>query len=129
MAASLPPLAGITPNPLASSLARDALLTYAHRIYNSPFSPFVLGIPLPDPHPEPTSPNHPYTTKLLPLLQNLRLMHPNHLPTLLLLGCVYYAVGDYESSKVQNEDILRLNGNYVRHFVDSLILFLPNVPG
>lgn len=109
------PFQGTAPNPLASTLARDALLTYAHRIYNTPFAPSVQGVPASEPHPEVTSADHPYTTKLLPLLQNLQSMHPTHLPILLLLGCVHYAVGNYAESKVQNEEILRLDSRYVRN--------------
>lgn len=106
-------IAGLVPNPHASTLARDALLAYAHRIYNTPFSPSVLGHPIPEPLPELTSPEHPYTAKLLPLLQNLQSVHPTHLPILLLLGCVHYATGNYTESKLRNEEILSLDGNYV----------------
>lgn len=105
---------GLVPNPHASTLARDALLAYAHRIYNTPFSPSVIGRTMSEPFPEVTSPEHPYTTRLLPLLQNLQSLHPTHLPILLLLGCVHYATGNYAESKRRNEEILNLDSNYVR---------------
>ncbi|KAI5124687.1 hypothetical protein M0805_004295 [Coniferiporia weirii] len=102
---------GITINPVASSLARDALLVYAHRLFNSPLQPVdpAPAIPVVDPK----SAEHPYTTHLLPLLLELRTLHPRHLPTLLLLGCVYHAIGEYSASISQNEEILRIDGAYV----------------
>ncbi|OCB91876.1 TPR-like protein [Sanghuangporus baumii] len=108
-----PPSSGLTvPNPLASTLARDSLLIYAHKIFNS-FS--VPGSAMKNSH-EPadvTSPDHPYNSQLLPLLQRLRTLHPEHLPTLLLLGCALYAVGNYKESLAVNEDILQIDANFV----------------
>ncbi|KLO14446.1 hypothetical protein SCHPADRAFT_826424 [Schizopora paradoxa] len=105
-----------TPNPFASTLARDALLAYAHRVFKYPFQPLPLVAPilnvaqknLPS-----TSPSHPYSSQLLPLLRGMKKLHPNHLPVLLLLGCVYHAVGDYEASIVEHNDILTIDSSFV----------------
>ncbi|KAI0322338.1 glycosyl transferase family 41-domain-containing protein [Amylostereum chailletii] len=43
---------------------------------------------------------------LLPLLLMLRSNHKRHLPTLLLLGCVYFAIGDYAMSMNIDHEIL-----------------------
>jgi protein O-GlcNAc transferase len=55
-----------------------------------------------------------YRSRLLPLLSNLRALHPRHLPTLLLLACVYHAVGEFDTSLALNEEILSIDPNYVR---------------
>jgi len=85
------------PNPFASTLARDALLAYAHRLFKYPFQPLPLVAPILNIGPRnapSSSPEHPYSTQLLPLLHGMKKLHPKHLPILLLLGCVHYAVGD-----------------------------------
>ena len=92
------------PNPLASTLARDSLLIYAHQLFNSFSDSGAPGT---------ASPGHPYNSQLLPLLQRLRTLHLDHLPLLLLLGCVYYAVGDFRESLSVNEEILRIDGHFV----------------
>ena len=107
---------GFPANPLASALTRDALLMYAHRIYDSLASPLPSGLsPVPDNSPsmDPTSPDHPYTTQLLPLLLSLRRLHPQHLPTLLLFSCVLYAAGHLNQSLAVNSQILHIDPNYV----------------
>lgn len=109
---SLPPTQSRLPNPLASTLARDTLLTYAHRIFKSPFQP-TPGLAISPVVCEPSSPQHPYNTQLLPLLRNLKLLHPKHIPILLLLGCVCHAVGDYAGSLEQNQEILNIDENFV----------------
>lgn len=109
---SLPPTQSRLPNPLASTLARDTLLTYAHRIFKSPFQP-APGLATSPVLCEPSSPQHPYNTQLLPLLRNLKLLHPKHIPILLLLGCVCHAVGDYAGSLEQNQEILNIDENFV----------------
>lgn len=104
------------PNPFASTLARDALLAYAHRVFKYPFQPLPLVAPILKIGPRnvpSSSPEHPYSTQLLPLLRGMKKLHPNHLPVLLLLGCVYYAVGDYEASIVQHNDILTIDSSFV----------------
>lgn len=101
-----------SPNPLASTLARDTLLTYAHRIFKSPFQP-VPGLAASSVVCEPSSPQHPYNTLLLPLLRNLKLLHPKHIPILLLFGCVCHAVGDYAGSLEQNQEILNIDKTFV----------------
>ncbi|WAQ83315.1 hypothetical protein PtA15_3A684 [Puccinia triticina] len=71
--------------------ARDYLLSYAHAVYSKKAD---------DPC-------------LLPLLHTLIKLHPKHLPTLLLLSCVYYSQGDYVSSLFHNDQILMLDPEYV----------------
>ena len=104
-------------NPFASTLARDALLMHAYRIYDSPASPLPTGLspsPIGPTITDPSSSSHPYTTQLLPLLIALRGLHPHHLPTLLLFGCVLYAVGDFQGSLTINSEILHIDPHYVR---------------
>jgi hypothetical protein len=60
-----------------------------------------------------TSPEHTYKSQLVPLLITLRSLHPRHLPTLLLLGSLYYAMGDYATSLSFNEEILSIDPEYV----------------
>lgn len=109
---SLPPTQNRFPNPLASTLARDTLLTYAHRLFKFPFQP-ISSLAISPVVCEPSSPQHPYNTQLLPLLRNLKLLHPKHIPVLLLLGCVCHAVGDYAGSLEQNQEILDIDENFV----------------
>lgn len=103
---------GIVPNPLASTLARDSLLIYAHQVFRSSSVPGAFAH-LPPRSTDITSPEHPYKTILLPLLYRLRTLHPRHLPTLLLLGCVHYAVGNFQESLAINEEILRIDETFV----------------
>jgi predicted O-linked N-acetylglucosamine transferase (SPINDLY family) len=70
---------------------RESLLQYAHHLYS-------------------TFPQTPY---LLPLLHSLHDAYPTHLPTLLLLACVYYSYQDYQSSLRFNQLILKYDANYV----------------
>lgn len=103
-------------NPFASTLARDALLMHAYRIYDSPASPLPTGLspsPIGPTITDPSSPSHAYTAQLLPLLIALRGLHPRHLPTLLLFGCVLYAVGDFQGSLTINSEILHIDPHYV----------------
>ncbi|KAG9128319.1 hypothetical protein FRC07_000827 [Ceratobasidium sp. 392] len=111
-----------TPNPLASTLARDALLTYAHNLYDSPapghraplgLSSRPLALALPSIQPVPMDPVQTYNAELLPLLLSLRALHPTHIPTALLLSCVQYAIQDYEGSLTTSNEILRMEPNFV----------------
>ncbi|KAG0175535.1 hypothetical protein DFQ28_008884 [Apophysomyces sp. BC1034] len=70
---------------------RENLLQYAHTLYS-------------------TSPQNPM---LLSLLHSLHEAFPSHLPTLLLLACVYYSYQDYQSSLRYNHLILKYDPNYV----------------
>ncbi|OBZ83746.1 putative UDP-N-acetylglucosamine--peptide N-acetylglucosaminyltransferase SEC [Choanephora cucurbitarum] len=70
---------------------REHLLQYAHTLYS-------------------TSPRNPY---LLPLLHSLHDAYPSHLPTLLLLACVYYSYGEYSLSLKYNQLILKYDAHYV----------------
>lgn len=101
-------LPGSAPNPLASTVARDAMLVYARRIFHAP--------PVPeseDSSSRAESVKSFYRTNVLPLLQNLRTLHPRHVPCLLLLGCVYHAVGDYAESLAINDELLEVDENFV----------------
>ncbi|QRW05064.1 glycosyltransferase family 41 protein [Ceratobasidium sp. AG-Ba] len=118
---SLPPVAPTMPNPLASSLARDALLTYAHNLYENP-GPGTrppLGLSskplsaIPPVQPTSTNPAQTYNTELLPLLISLRTLHPTHIPTALLLSCVQYALQDYEASLRTSNEILSMDPHSV----------------
>jgi protein O-GlcNAc transferase len=100
--------------PFASSLARDALLTYAYRLYETPDHPPTGLSHLPLFHSmDSASPQDVYRSQLIPLLVTLRSLHPNHLPTLLLLGCVHHAIGEYQSCLEINRHILSIDPNFV----------------
>lgn len=88
---------------VSSPEVRDQLLQYAHRLYTQ-------GPSQPDPNAKGTDKLHP---TLLPLLHTLHKLHPNHLPTLLLLSCAYYAADNYAGSLWYNNLILRIDPNYV----------------
>ncbi|KAI9315671.1 hypothetical protein BX666DRAFT_1839382, partial [Dichotomocladium elegans] len=70
---------------------RESLLQYAHTLYST----------------------NPRNTMLLWLLHVLHNAYPMHLPTLLLLACVYYTYQDYQSSLRYNHLILARDPNYV----------------
>ncbi|ORY72723.1 hypothetical protein BCR35DRAFT_307496 [Leucosporidium creatinivorum] len=70
---------------------RDYLLSYAHALYTKDAS----------------------SSDLLPLLHTLEQMHEEHLPTLLLMSCVYYTRGELESSFYYNKKLLSKDPNYV----------------
>ncbi|KAG6845402.1 hypothetical protein H0H87_009749 [Tephrocybe sp. NHM501043] len=100
-------------NPLASTLCRDLLLSYAQRDYHS----------LAKPGPSRFAPVPIYqsnTTHQISRIENLRALlsmlttyHPLHIPTLLLLGSMHYTSGDLKSSLEVNKEILRLEPGYV----------------
>lgn len=70
---------------------RDYLLSYAHTLYTKDAS----------------------SPELLPLLHTLEQIHEDHLPTLLLMSCVYYTRGELESSFYYNRKLLSKDPNYV----------------
>ncbi|KAI8377621.1 glycosyl transferase family 41-domain-containing protein [Radiomyces spectabilis] len=70
---------------------RESMLQYAHTLYAS-------------------SPQNP---TLLSLLHSIHAAFPTHLPTLLLLACVYYSYQDYQSSLRYNHLILKYEPVYV----------------
>lgn len=88
---------------VSSPEVRDQLLRYAHSLYTQ-------GPPQPDASAKGTDKLHP---TLLPLLHTLHKLHPDHLPTLLLLSCAYYAANNYAGSLWYNNLILRIDPNYV----------------
>jgi protein O-GlcNAc transferase len=111
-------------------MARDALLVYAYRLYESPQNPMPSGISLVNlvlPSLRPRSKEDIYKSQLLPLLSTLRSLHPHHLPTLLLLGCVHYSMGNYDISIGLNKEILAIDNGYVRFTISSQLLILSNV--
>lgn len=101
-------VSGNLPNPLASSLARDSMLIYARRMFHMP--PVPPGL---DENARQERIKDVYRTQLLPLLRNLHSLHPRHIPILLLLGCVYYAIGDFAESLAVNNEILRIDEKFV----------------
>lgn len=76
---------------LATSEKRDYLLAFAHQTYST----------------------DPQSANLLPLLHTLEAVHPDHLPTLLLISCVYYTRGELESSLYYNKRLLGFDPSYV----------------
>ncbi|GAA5992692.1 hypothetical protein JCM11641_004994 [Rhodosporidiobolus odoratus] len=70
---------------------RDYLLSYAHALYAKDAS----------------------SDELLPLLHTIESVHPDHLPTLLLISCVYYTRGELESSLWYNKRLLGFDPTYV----------------
>ncbi|KAG6907659.1 hypothetical protein DXG01_007863 [Tephrocybe rancida] len=103
----------LTFNPLASTLCRDVLLSYAQRDYLTLAKPGAsrsTSIPLfQSPH------NHPFNRvgNLQALLTTLKAYHPTHLPTLLLLSSMHFSSGDLNSSLEINHEILRIEPTYV----------------
>lgn len=87
----------------SSPEVRDQLLQYAHTLYTQ-------GNPQADSSAKGTDKLHP---TLLPLLHTLHKLHPTHLPILLLLSCAYYAASNYAGSLWYNNQILRIDPNYV----------------
>lgn len=75
----------------SSESSRDQLLAYAHSLYAS----------------------SPYNQNLVELLLLLNSMHPTHLPTLLLLACVYFTQRNYQASLHYNQLILKQDPQYV----------------
>ncbi|GAA5896872.1 uncharacterized protein JCM6883_007033 [Sporobolomyces salmoneus] len=70
---------------------RDLMLSYAHTLYAKDST----------------------SKELLPLLHTIESIHPDHLPTLLLISCVYYTRGELESSLYYNKRLLAYDPNYV----------------
>lgn len=103
--------------PFASITARDALLLYAYRLYESPHNPMAVGLaPIPlfsAAALGPRSSEEIYRRQLLPLLLTLSSLHPKHLPALLLTGCVYHAIGEFERAIEIFRDILSIDPNFV----------------
>ncbi|GAA5853587.1 hypothetical protein JCM8547_002514 [Rhodosporidiobolus lusitaniae] len=76
---------------VSSPQKRDYLLSYAHALYAKDAA----------------------SEELLPLLHTIESMHPDHLPTLLLISCVYYTRGELESSLYYNKRLLEFDPSYV----------------
>ncbi|KDN40777.1 glycosyltransferase family 41 protein [Tilletiaria anomala UBC 951] len=102
-----------------SSQVRDQLLQFAHILYSTgsttvPVSSASAGQDgsLSAGWAEKTAVTQLHPT-LLPLLHTLHGLHPEHLPTLLLLSCAYYTAGDLPGSLWYNNLILRLDPQYV----------------
>lgn len=80
---------------------RDFLLGYAHSLYSSDTNNITL----------------------LPLLHTIHAEHPDHLPTLLLMSCVYYTRGEYDASLNYNMKLLSYDPNYVSFFFSFFFSF------
>ncbi|KAG8782097.1 hypothetical protein FRC16_002719, partial [Serendipita sp. 398] len=110
-----PPIApsGVHSGFLGTTIARDAFLVYAHRLYNTYTStPGLTSVShLSDPDAGTISPTQP--GQLLGLLSSIQTQHPRHLPTLLLLSCVQFSVGDYAKCAESCNKILNIDPNYV----------------
>ncbi|GAA6013595.1 hypothetical protein JCM11491_002719 [Sporobolomyces phaffii] len=76
---------------VATPAKRDLILSYAHTLYAQDST----------------------SKELLPLLHTIESIHPDHLPTLLLISCVYYTRGELESSLYYNKKLLAYDPNYV----------------
>lgn len=95
------------PGPLDPT-KRDGLLSYAYSLYDT----FVTGE-------SPAGPDGPaaiHAPLLLPLLELLHGLDPNHLQTALLLGCVYHYQGLQQRALDVNRDLLERYPNNVRFF-------------
>jgi hypothetical protein len=106
---------GAQPAFLETPIARDAMLTYAYRLYST-FIRQAEGLTS-FPHqsePDATAPSQPYQNQLLPLLTSMRNLHPHHLPILLLLSCAHYSAGDLDACLAVSNEILSIDPNYVR---------------
>ncbi|EKM61041.1 glycosyltransferase family 41 protein [Phanerochaete carnosa HHB-10118-sp] len=99
------------PISFASTLSRDALLSYAYQLYRSAQLPHLglTAIPLVIATPAPTSPEQIYRLRLLPLLTTLCSLHPGDIRILLLLACTYHSLGDYNMSLSTSQEMLRID--------------------
>ncbi|KAF8070184.1 glycosyl transferase family 41-domain-containing protein [Lyophyllum atratum] len=100
-------------NPLTSTLGRDVLLSYAQRDYlaldnSKPNRPTPVPI-----HQSNVGHSLGREGSIRALLTILKTFHPTHIPTLLLLGCMQFSLGEMTSSLEINQDILRLDPTYV----------------
>ncbi|KAK0529852.1 hypothetical protein OC834_003515 [Tilletia horrida] len=104
---------------IRSPALRDQLLQYAHSLYST-------GAVAADPQQQQqqqqqgnqqkagaTSGASSLHPSLLPLLHTLHDLHPQHLPTLLLMSCVYYSIGNLAGSLWYNKLILSIDPGYV----------------
>lgn len=101
---------------LGTPIARDALLAHAHHLYrnlanNAPGGSTPVSLWSEQ---DVGSPVQTYRRQLLPLLQVILNQQPGHLPTLLLLSCVQYSIGDYDACLDTCKDILNIDPTYVR---------------
>jgi hypothetical protein len=103
---------GVQESSLGTSIARDALLAYAHRLYNDS-TDAPLGL-TPVPQQTETASSGLHHGQLIHLLESIRSQHPQHLPTLLLLSCVQYSIGDYDACLSTCYLILSIDPDYVR---------------
>ncbi|KAJ1976858.1 hypothetical protein H4R35_002525 [Dimargaris xerosporica] len=81
----------VTYHEAQADAVRDQCLSHAHSLYGTDSR----------------------SATLLALLQELHNLHPNHLPTLLLLACVHFSRNEYDLSLQYNHKILALDPNYV----------------
>lgn len=104
---------------IKSPQVRDELLQYAHHLYSTSVAvgekselekTDLVHQKAPRRSTRGGTKLHP---TLLPLLHALHKLHPEHLPTLLLLSCTYYTSGNLAGSLWYNNLILRIDSNYV----------------
>jgi len=106
---------------IRSPALRDQLLQYAHSLYSSSTSAPAADATASGQQPQQgkAQPKASGTTadslhpSLLPLLHTLHDLHPQHLPTLLLMSCVYYSIGNLAGSLWYNKLILSIDPGYV----------------
>ena len=88
-------------------------MAYAYYLYDTPGRPRPAGLTPslvgPTDAPGTLSTESIYRLQLLPLLSTLRVLHPRHIPVLLLLACTYYALGDYQTSVSLSYEILAID--------------------
>ncbi|KAI0033174.1 glycosyl transferase family 41-domain-containing protein [Vararia minispora EC-137] len=107
----------LSPNvPYLDVSVRDTLLQHAYRMYENSSSfvpPGLTYMPLPTIAMSTPQVNKVYSEQLLPLLIVLNSLYQQHPPTLLLLGSVYFALGNYQSALQTFGEILAVEPNYV----------------
>ncbi|KAK0553606.1 hypothetical protein OC846_002447 [Tilletia horrida] len=103
---------------IRSPALRDQLLQYAHSLYSNGTAAQQQQQSQPDSQSKVAAPVSGTTASslhpsLLPLLHTLHDLHPQHLPTLLLMSCVYYSIGNLAGSLWYNKMILSIDPGYV----------------
>jgi predicted O-linked N-acetylglucosamine transferase (SPINDLY family) len=99
-----------------SPQVRDQLLRYAHNLYSTASTTSRVDAKSNGVHSDngrdikSITKVHP---TLFPLLHTLHDLHPQDLPTLLLLSCAYYSSGDLAASLWYNKVILKIDPTYV----------------
>ncbi|CAD6900755.1 unnamed protein product [Tilletia controversa] len=103
---------------IRSPALRDQLLQYAHSLYSAGAAVPDASVTQQQQQSKVHQPGSGTTASslhpsLLPLLHTLHDLHPQHLPTLLLMSCVYYSIGNLAGSLWYNKMILSIDPGYV----------------